>query len=291
MEQKRNYPSNNLNKYNINIDNKLMQCRIYWARIVSSETESLFTQYTKHTFYELQYALEGRICMIVGDRQKVEMDESDFIVIPPDTCHQIVGGDTVGARFIMAFSVTFKSDRLKQCRKYLDEAVPHNGKGRMRDLFSLILAENSHDTFVRKHILQSLLECFVLKIIERVVPKQFRYDYEDETGEMTGRVAEICSFIHDYNGIGIRVFDVAARFSITERHLNRILRAKTGKSPREIINYEKLKKLEDLVATTSLSLNEISELCGFSDEYAMNKFFRRYSKTSLSDFRNIKRKK
>lgn len=287
---KRPFKSNNINKYNINIESTFMQCQIHWARVVSSETESWFTQSTKHTFYELQYALEGQIRMTVGDHQEVEIGESDFIVIPPDTYHQIVGDNAVGARFIMAFSVTFKNEQLKRCKKYLDQPIPHSGKGTMRDLFSLILDENYHDTIIRKHILQSLLECFMLKMIERVMPRKFYYDNAYENGEMTGRIAEICAFIHDYNGIGIQVSDVATKFSITERHLNRILKQQTGQTPRELINHEKLKKIEELVVSTSLSLREISELCGFSDEYAMNKFYRRHSKTTLSDFRNIKRK-
>ena len=55
--------SQSIGKYDIIVENDFMKCRIYWARIVGSETESLFTQYTKHTFYEIQYALEGRIVM------------------------------------------------------------------------------------------------------------------------------------------------------------------------------------------------------------------------------------
>lgn len=285
------FPSYNVNKYNIQIDNDLMHCQIHWARVISSDTESLFTQYTKHTFYELQYALEGQIQMTVGNRSDVHLDESDFIVVPPDTYHQINGGDSVGSRFIMAFSVTFKNDRLGDCRKYLDQALPHSGKGTMRQLFELILEENYHDTPIRRHILQALLESFLLKIFERVAPKRFHSNADEGSGQVTAeRSAKICAFIHDNNGIGIQVSDVAARFAMTERHLNRILREDTGKSPRETINHEKLKKIEELIVSTPLSFREISELCGFSDEYAMNKFFRRYANTTLSDFRKIKRR-
>ena len=288
---KNRFQSYNINKYNIQLCNDLMECQIHWARVVSSDTESLFTQYTKHTFYELQYALEGQIQMTVGNCPNVHLDESDFIVIPPDTYHQINGGDSVGSRFIMAFSIHFKNDRLGGYRKHLDQALPHSGKGTMRRLFELILEENYHDTSLRRHILQALLESFLLKILERSAPKKFHSIVEQESGRfISKRVAEICAFIHDNNGIGIQVSDVATHFAITERHLNRILREDTGKSPREIINHEKLKKIEELILSTPLSFREISELCGFSDEYAMNKFFRRYVNTTLSDFRRIKRR-
>ena len=99
------YRSNSINSVDIEISNGLIDCRVFWARVVSSESESLFTKNTKHTFYEIQYALEGRIGMVIGDGERVIFDESDFIVIPPDTYHQIVDGDTRGARFIMAFTL------------------------------------------------------------------------------------------------------------------------------------------------------------------------------------------
>ena len=105
--------SHSIGKYNIIVENDFMKCHIYWARIVGSETESLFTQYTKHTFYEIQYALEGRIVMQIEKNKNIIVEQSDFIIVPPDTFHQIVDGDTVGARFIMAFSIEVKKTDMR----------------------------------------------------------------------------------------------------------------------------------------------------------------------------------
>ena len=44
------YGSSNINIFDIEIDNGLMRSRVFWARVISSENESLFTQNTKHTF-------------------------------------------------------------------------------------------------------------------------------------------------------------------------------------------------------------------------------------------------
>ena len=98
------------------------------------------------------------------------------------------------------------------------------------------------------------------------------------------------AFLREYHGIGIRVSDVAKKFGISERHLCRLFDTVRGYSLRDAINLEKLKRIEDLIVSTSLSLSEISALCGFSDEYAMNKFFRRLNRVNLSDFRRLARK-
>ena len=58
-----------------------------------------------------------------------------------------------------------------------------------------------------------------------------------------------------------------------------------------MIMNDKLKKIEELIASTPLSFIEIAEICGFSDGYAMNKFFKRHNHVNLSDFRAISGKK
>ena len=83
MKSQTRFGSNNINTFDLEINNGVLRCRVFWARIISSENESLFTTKTKHTFYEIQYALEGRIGMLIGGGERVTFDESDFIVIPP----------------------------------------------------------------------------------------------------------------------------------------------------------------------------------------------------------------
>lgn len=286
------YTSYKINKFNIELSNSLFNCRIFWARVVSSETESLFTQYTKHSFYEIQYALEGRIGMILNDGTPLSLDESDFVIIPPDTYHQIVESDNTGARFIMAFSLQVKEARLaKMLSERLSEPSPYRESPHMRSLLSIILQKNYHDEPLRKEGITSLVACFFFEVLEQICPQAVRFSVSQTPHvETEEKVTQIEHFLHEYNGIGLRVADVSRRFGISERHLSRLFAEVRGYSPRDAINREKLKKIEELVTSTDLSLNEISALCCFSDEYAMNKFFRRLTCVNLSDFRRIAKK-
>lgn len=85
------------------IKNQIFESRIFWARIVSSERESLFTQYTKHTFYEIQYALSGRIGMAVGKDGFINVEQGRFLIIPPDVYHQVIEADAVGRGLLPPF--------------------------------------------------------------------------------------------------------------------------------------------------------------------------------------------
>lgn len=281
-------PAFDLGKYALSIDSKDMSVTVFWARVVSSEHESLLTGYTKHTFFEVQYALEGRIVITAGD-QCFNLDESDFIVIPPDTYHQIVDGDSTGARFIMAFSISGKDatvERLKQT-----SACPHRESPALRAILELILQKGREDTPLCTKTLSCLVEAFLLELCDVITPPPSQGARKDrKLTESEQRVAEIRSFIHDFHGIGITVADLARRFGISERHLNRLFHAEIGHSPREEINHEKLRYIEELIASTALSFSEISALCDFCDEYAMNKFFKRYNKMKLSDYRHMARR-
>ena len=285
------FGSSNINIFDIEIDNGIMRSRVFWARVISSESESLFTQNTKHTFYEIQYALEGRIGMQVGEGERITFDESDFIVIPPDTYHRIDHGDTEGERFIMAFTFEPLSESVMGAAERLHSLLPCRETERMREILSLMLKKDYSDTPLHKRQLAALIECFISEVLEAVEPvgmPRERGQNEKKAAEKT--VGEIMAYIHSRGGIGIGVGELARLFNISPRHLDRLFVSVTGESPKEAINHEKMKRIEALVSTTSLSLGEISELCGFSDEYAMNKFFRRYTLTNLSDFRAISKR-
>jgi len=281
--------SQSIGKYDIEFENELVKCRVYWARIIGSETESLFTEYTRHTFYEIQYAIDGRIVMLVGQNNRIAVEPSEFIVIPPDTFHQIVDGDSVGARFIMAFSLEVKDPALRLLPHEMSKLVPYCESKFMRDLLHIVMEKRYHDDAVRRRLVTSYLECFMLECIEAVFPYRTQSAAKQQTmSENEIRVADIRRFIADHNGIGVTPADVSKKFSISERHLNRIFVSVTGKTLKEEINRQRLGKIEELVASTSLTFREISELCAFSDEYAMNKFFKRYTLYSLAEYRALR---
>ncbi len=282
-------PPFSLDKYHLTVEGKALSATVFWARVVSSENESLLTGYTKHTFFEIQYALEGRLVITVGDHQKFTLDESDFIIIPPDTYHQIVDGDDTGARFIMAFSLVSRDDRAPE-QVFSSAVRPHRESPALRALFDLISQKGKTDSPLCAKMLSCLIEAFLLELCDIISPAEATpWDQERKLSESAKRVKAVHDFICSYHGVGISVSELSRRFGISERHLNRIFRTEMGEPLRDVINHEKLRYIEELIASTPLSLGEISALCGFSDEYAMNKFFKRYNKMRLSDYRKTAR--
>ena len=284
------YSSYNINKFNMQICNPLLECQIFWARVVSSGNEGLFTRYTKHSFFEIQYALHGDIAMVMDENVTVPVPQSHFVIVPPDTYHEIRESGGAGSRFIMAFSPKFRQEVLQNAVQALRADTVFRESPHMRQLLSVILGKEYHDEPVRRESITALVECFLLEVVEMALGSTVPESPAGSLTENQRKVAQIQRYIHDYNGIGIHVSGIAQRFNTSERHLNRIFTAVTGHSLRTAIDLEKLKKIEELIATTDLPFSEISELCGFCDGYAMNKFFKRHNRVNLSDFRRLARR-
>lgn len=288
-ENTHSYLSQSISRFDIVLSNSLFDCRIFWARIVSGESESLFTQYLKHSFYELQYSLKGSIPMLLENNTELSVCEKDFVIIPPETYHQITDTTNTAARFILAFSFETKSQKLSDSLKKALKTVSafHNTKA-MDSLLKMIIEKTFFDSQLRKEAIRSLMESFFIEMLETVCGYPASLPIKENSDRAICAVEAMEEYIKNSYGVGITVLELSKRFSFSRRHLQRLFLLVRGYTPKDAINKERLKRIEELTVSTALSFNEISRLCGFCDEYAMNKFFRRHNKTNLSRLRQLK---
>lgn len=286
------YADFDIGSYHITLENKLFSFKCFWARVVSGEEGSLLTQYTKHSFYELQYVLRGSMEMNIGNQEKLYLNKSDFTIIPPETYHQITEADEAGDRCIMAFSLDTKDPQFKKQLSCLSDIKIYSESHNMRSLFSMIV--DKKDSFrnpIRKEALLSLMEAFVLEMLEVITPKNSELPEQHHGASYTDNlIRKIETYIDQCKGLSVSVAELSKKFGMCERHLNRLFQQKRGYTLKTAINRVKIKTIEEMIASTNFTLCEISELCGFSDEYGMNKFFRRINKINLSDFKKIAKK-
>lgn len=81
------------------------------------------------------------------------------------------------------------------------------------------------------------------------------------------------------------VQELADIFPMSKRHLSRLCEEVTGKTPRQLIDEERLKCLRGLLTTTDYPLSRISSLMGFSSENSMIRFFRSKEGYTPSQYR------
>lgn len=269
------------------IENDLFECRLFWARVISSETENLLTNFTKHTFWEIEYALEGKIGLMLDGNQPILIQEGSFLIVPPDRYHQVTDADSTGKRFIMGFSITARDEPIRHRIQQLTHPVVHPANENMRQLVALLMRQDHRWIPATRRSVEALAECFLLEVLGTVHPDCLTNPV-DAAQHRTFQQAD--ALIRACSGIHLTVHELAEQVSMSQRQLSRIFQKEIGKSPLEAINRAKLARIEEMVSATRLSLTEISALCGFSDAYSMDRFFRRYNHISLSAFRRIAQK-
>ncbi|MBQ1455168.1 MAG: XylR family transcriptional regulator [Thermoguttaceae bacterium] len=91
--------------------------------------------------------------------------------------------------------------------------------------------------------------------------------------------------IRDQAVFGLRVADVMAECSVTERSLQRWFKKRFGHTPEKEIALIRLRKAKELLRTTNLSIRAVAEQSGFSSERYFSQAFRRLTGMSPNQYR------
>ncbi len=77
----------------------------------------------------------------------------------------------------------------------------------------------------------------------------------------------------------------ARELCVTPKHLSRVIKEATGKSPHEIIAGEVLALSVQLLQNDDMLVQQVADILHFSDQAAFSKFFKKYTGLSPADFR------
>lgn len=273
-----------------NSKEKMLPLTFYWAKCIVGDSDTLSTPRTKHTFFELEYALEGNMNVYLDEGKLLSLSSGEFCLIPPERSHQLLGASERGKRFILAFAFSDNDPRYLQLKTIVEEPLLHKETPTLKGLMDLLLMRLQEDPLGTDPITDRIAEtlicelCFILNAgVEGAIG--------NPSHASNGIIDEMNSYIRARAGVNIGLRDLAERFHFSERHINRLFLSAFGKTAGEVIRHEKMKHLEKLLLSTQLSLGEVAEFCGFSDEYAMNRFFKKTRLINLSDYRKIQKKK
>ncbi len=98
-------------------------------------------------------------------------------------------------------------------------------------------------------------------------------------------VAQTLAYIKNHVSAPLSVASISRHFGISRRTLEKRFRNELGYTVFQAILQQRLKKLCRLLTETDVSLTELPELCGFTDDSYMGKVFRKYYGTTLLNFR------
>ena len=280
-----------MNRQIIKIEDPYMKLDVYWIFFRAGGRDILLSKKNKHTFYELQLMLDGFICQTVEKENKIfttTIEAGNFMIIPPNHYHQVTEASDSGTRFSVAFQIesqdTYILAAIEQIKKILVFPFPEAASSYiqpMREVFK------KTSPWASKEV-SNLLQCLLLQLFIAVLPDDVRGIQRDvKPDSAAGMMLEIQKYIEEHISEGISVSKVASHFGRSSRQLNRICNSQRGMPLNRIIGEEKLKYIKDLIGTSALSFTEIAELCGFSNEYALNRFFKYAEGYTLGQYRKL----
>ncbi len=112
------------------------------------------------------------------------------------------------------------------------------------------------------------------------VPSSEKHDYSPDV-----YVNSAIDYIQDHYA-QIRVSDIASYLGISRYYLSHIYKEKLQISPQEYLVKYRLEKGEELLRTTSLSIQEISDKTGYDNPLTFSKIFKRVYGLSPKNYRS-----
>ena len=140
------------------------------------------------------------------------------------------------------------------------------------ELMALEYANKKNDT---QAVLKSLLQTLLLEIARR-------YKIEDVKSKQ-GLIEEIVSYIEEHSD-NVTLNDVASNFSYHPNYISSFIHKETGKNFKDILLESRMKRADLLLKNTSLSIEEISSLIGYSDHSNFYKAFKEYYKITPREY-------
>jgi AraC-like DNA-binding protein len=90
------------------------------------------------------------------------------------------------------------------------------------------------------------------------------------------RMVRIEQFVTDNIRLDLSPRDIAEFLGLSERQVARVVRCHKGYATKKFITRTRLRKAKGLLCTTDLTLKEIAEELGFSNEYYFNSVFKKH---------------
>ncbi len=281
-----------LNRIKISFSDELMDVKSYWCRYAILENDRFNKSSHHHTFFELHYCLAGSADFEI-ENQPVHLATNHFLLLPPSTKHQIKTQSKDFEKLIFGFELQFKASHneytfYKTAFSSINTKTPYADTEIMRILINQILNccyhryENMYSGIIYS------LTLLLHEISTLLIPKSTKHEGVlsiKQLKEDSYWSDKVIRHILDNISEKLTASDISNQFHISSQQLNRILMSEIHMTVSQIIAQQKLEAIYSQLEDTTLSLHEIANNLGFSNEYNLNRFFKSNSGMTPGKYR------
>lgn len=235
----------------------------------------------KHAFYELHFILEGKGIITDSNQKEYTVNSGNAIVVPKYTQHAFKYKNENLQRFSVAFTLP---EDITAADLFSDFAITSLSDDVIKKL-NTIFAEADKSTALSLYVIKNRLceiMCEILKLEKYIDTTELLKPKPDNS-----YVDKSKKYINDNLNIVLTCKDIADYCNINEIYLNRLFKKHTGEALHKYIQRKKIDYSIRLLNNKDLSLNTISAMLGFKNEYYFNTFFKKSTGLPPGAYRNI----
>ena len=226
--------------------------------------------------YYLMYIIEGYLTLFEGDTER-EVKSGSAILIPPNHPYRYNG--TPSTSYLYAhFTGSYADQLLKDCGfdslpVVIEGKVNNSIKARFNQMIDIFLHNESLSNLKCAYMLQEIL----VFLAQLLIDKPFNSPLKSSL-----------KHIHSYYTTKIEVPQLAKLENLSNSRYIVVFKKQMGKSPNEYIIDLRMQFAKNLITNTNMSIKQISERVGYSDQYFFSRLFKKNFGVSPQGYRKEK---
>lgn len=252
----------------------------------------------RHAFYEMVYVLSGR-CSITFERARLELIPGDFLMIAPNYPHQIgvFDDDSIVINILIRSStlldIFLNAIRDKTLISRFLLSHTYGGK-----TFSYLLFHTRNDFMIRNYILDIYIELdktddYSNRIAASLITILFtqlvrHYSDTADMPDMRRRdniyLSKVMNYILEHYA-DCTLESISRHLHFSPQYCSKIIRTSTGLSFSELLTNIRIQKAKNLLLSTPMKINDISEHLGYSNPETFIRVFKKNLGTTPSAYR------
>ena len=237
---------------------------------------------------EITYAISGSATVICDDKEeKIQAGQLHFV--KKDCFHEIIADSDENFRyFCLGFLLSPETDSRSEYSKALgsETQLVFDDDFSIRKILGLLLDEFYEWDSKSEHMASSYLEQIAISLSRQFSGKEkIQRPAPGQKPSANYTVYKIIRYI-DRNFIQLTsVKEVAKDLNYSEYYISHLFSEKTGMNIKEYLTRKKVGYACELLMTSELDLERISEQLGFASSHSFRRIFKQYIGVSPSEYR------
>ncbi len=258
----------------------------YLERAVDSEIHS-------HSFFEIHYFLEGSGCVTV-DGEKMRFEPGKLLLIAPEKYHIQSMDSKNTAKYIFKFYLETVKNKNDDITLSLTERILSDGFVLAKDNQGILAVlreiekELAEELKGYKDIVSSLLTVVMTKLCRECCGSS-KTEKPDKLEVSAGTETIIDNYFDQNFNRGAKIEELCGLVHLSCSQLSRVIRSMYGMSYKEKQVETRLNYIQHLLKKDELTIEQISQMCGFESASGLSNFFKRHKLISPQQYRKQSR--